>query len=439
MENNEQSHAQIESDNTLDFGALTIRMATSDDFVSFMRLWRICFKDADTFVDWFFDNRFLPEYSVCIEKDGEIICAMQSMPLPIYIREISFPGAIVAGVCTMPEYRGHHLMKRMFTFYLEKMREKGIIAITYRPENFNTYHSLGHFASSRTIHFDMKIKKAVKSANAVGFCRSKLYNNKFDYKLCPIDLLTKSDLLRCYDLYTSVSTLYSGMVKRDFDLFKFKSEDYACVGGEALLLFHNSDLTGYCFFFDMKSKIYGEELISWDLQSTSEIINIFSQIFTSRNLFMKIPSIFTEFLSQNQQKSLLSNEIMVNEIRFTLDPQNVLGITKIEPFIQTLNLKRFANASLLSEIIIEIDDPVLTENSVIINLLGKKTAGNPCIKIAIGSLMQILCGYTDLVSIIENEIKMSPNDTTVMVFDESKILKINEFLRPVNCFVVDEY
>ena len=58
-----------------------VRVAKAEDKKAFYDLWKICFGDSDAFCDWFFRNRFAPDYSVVLETQGKIVICMQSFPL----------------------------------------------------------------------------------------------------------------------------------------------------------------------------------------------------------------------------------------------------------------------------------------------------------------------------------------------------------------------
>ena len=46
-----------------------VRIAKAEDKKAFYDLWKICFGDSDAFCDWFFRNRFAPDYSVVLETE----------------------------------------------------------------------------------------------------------------------------------------------------------------------------------------------------------------------------------------------------------------------------------------------------------------------------------------------------------------------------------
>ena len=39
-------------------------------------LWQSCFGDSDSFLDYYFEKRFIPEYTVCTIEDDELVNAI---------------------------------------------------------------------------------------------------------------------------------------------------------------------------------------------------------------------------------------------------------------------------------------------------------------------------------------------------------------------------
>lgn len=63
-----------------------VRIAKAEDKKAFYDLWKICFGDSNAFCDWFFVNRFAPDYSVILETEGKIVSCMQAFPYTLWIR-----------------------------------------------------------------------------------------------------------------------------------------------------------------------------------------------------------------------------------------------------------------------------------------------------------------------------------------------------------------
>ena len=122
-----------------------VRVAKENDVEGFYRLWKICFGDSDNFCNWLFENRFYPDYSVCLEKNGEILSAMQAVPYKIVVRGKGLPGAMLCGVSTHPDHRKKGFMRKIFTLAMNHLRQKDILLTVHTPAVLESYFSYGHF------------------------------------------------------------------------------------------------------------------------------------------------------------------------------------------------------------------------------------------------------------------------------------------------------
>ena len=433
-----------------------IRMAKTKDKKAYIDLWKICFDDSPAFIDWFFENRFFPEYSACVEIDGVIVAAMQSMPLPLWIRGISIPAAIVVAVCTHPDFRGRHLMKDMFTFYMHQMREKKILAITYKPENIPTYFSLGHYPATRTLHYTAApYPPETGDSGRVPPCDS---GYKSCMRISAIAELSERDLRACFDLYSSIAPFFSGMVDRDEGLFLFKSNDYASDGAKAVLCFddrlpgNQPLLVGYCFFYDTPDEIYGEEFMTKDAAAASRMIRSLRSLPGGKPVDVKMPPDFAASLQAMLDDATpgvapeAASAAAADPVRIafsggaaSLSPQNVMGVTDIAEFLQRLDLSRFEDRDLLNSLAVGIKDLIVEENSITLNLLGEATASPPCLTIGIGYLVQALCGYSAIKDFETKKDDAGQTASPLVIADKAKADRVNQILRQTECFIVDEY
>ena len=122
-----------------------VRVAHQADKKEFDRLWKVCFGDSEAFCDWFFENRFAPEYSIVLETEGEIASCMQAFPYHILIRGREIPGAMLCGVSTHPSQRKKGHMGQIFSYEMNHLRKMGCSVAPPTPAVLPSYFSLGHF------------------------------------------------------------------------------------------------------------------------------------------------------------------------------------------------------------------------------------------------------------------------------------------------------
>ena len=156
-----------------------VRIAKAEDKKAFYDLWKICFGDSDAFCDWFFVNRFAPDYSVVLETEGKIVSCIQAFPYMLWIRGREIPGAMLCGVSTHPDYRKKGYMGQIFTYEMKLLRENGCTTHTC---GFAELFSLRAFSCCGCSVSDLrryvcnKRKCNAYSGYRIGFVISALYS-----------------------------------------------------------------------------------------------------------------------------------------------------------------------------------------------------------------------------------------------------------------------
>lgn len=88
-------------------------------------LWKLCFGDADNFLDLFFAKKYQPQNNTFVMKDGKMWSAVQRLPYTMSYAGMDVPIAYLAGACTLPEQRGKGLMTDLLAQAHRKMYQEG--------------------------------------------------------------------------------------------------------------------------------------------------------------------------------------------------------------------------------------------------------------------------------------------------------------------------
>ena len=73
-------------------------------------LWRTCFGDSEAFIDLYFDRVYQDDNTLTIERNGQIVSALQMLPYTMTYFGTEISVAYISGACTVPEQRGQGLM-----------------------------------------------------------------------------------------------------------------------------------------------------------------------------------------------------------------------------------------------------------------------------------------------------------------------------------------
>ncbi len=237
------------------------RLLTGEDRTQAKVLWQSTFDDPPAFVDWFFKERYLPEWSSGVFDGPRLISVIHGTPMTLSLGSASFRALMTSGVATIPEERGKGHMYAAMRFLQEEASKRGIHALFNHPQRSGAYAHLGFRNSTFTKYW-----------------RGEGVSN-------PGTIVPFSDE-KAYQIYADLSDRYAGFVHRDRTAFRVKMADYATDGAKGFMLEEAGETTGYCVYFD-KEEVYGEEVLS--LTSYGPILHELKHISGSRPLCAKLP------------------------------------------------------------------------------------------------------------------------------------------------------
>ncbi|MHB1315284.1 MAG: GNAT family N-acetyltransferase [Christensenellales bacterium] len=366
-----------------------VRMAAANDLTGIKDLWNVCFHDSKNFTDWFFRYRYAPAYTACIEENGRIISAMQSWPLFLSIRGWIVPAAMVAGVSTHPDYEGRGYMSKMFRFYMQRMREKGILVTPHTPAHLPTFFSKGHYPVSDTAYL---VIDQVKTELAPSI------------PAAPLGGLLDS----LYTAYDTFCGYYSGIVMRSLSDFYFKCADYSADGGMAVIVKNANNVEGYTVFYDTDEGIFAEEFVAREKSVQEKLLNELLCRANNRKLRVKLPP--------DHQLHQFDNVIQIR-------PQGVMGVADLSALLRTVcGNPRF---------VASVSDPVIAEHNGMMDFMGAASKQEPHIRLDAGHLTQLLVGYKSLAEL--------EAEGSAEVLNRSMAQEIDRFLPKCSCFIIDEY
>ena len=110
-------------------------------------LWRVCFTDTEDFIRLYFDEVYQEENTLVIERQGEIVSALQLLPYTMLLNGIEFPVSYICGVSTHPDQRGKGMMAELMTRAEQELSNRNIplaLLIPAEPWLFDIYRKYGY-------------------------------------------------------------------------------------------------------------------------------------------------------------------------------------------------------------------------------------------------------------------------------------------------------
>ena len=240
---------------------MTIRLLTAADRAQAKALWQSVFDDPPAFVDWFFVNRYLPEWSVGVFEGEELISVVHGTPMTLTAGNTSLPALMTSGVATVPRERGKGHMYAAMRYLQYDVEKRGIHALFNHPQRPGAYVHLGFRSSSFTKYWQGE------GSFAPG-------------QIIPFDEE------KAFRVYSAITGRYDGFVRRDWDAFRMKMADYASDGAKGFMLKEAGETVAYCVYFE-KEDVYGEEILS--LTGYGPILHELQRIAGIRPVSAKLP------------------------------------------------------------------------------------------------------------------------------------------------------
>lgn len=205
---------------------MIIRRLTDADRPQAEAMWRDIFEESPAFAAYYFDKRFRPEHAFGA-FDGEKLAAMtHGRPTEILIGGVARSALLVAGVSTLPEYRGQGLMHQLMTLLIEHAKDSDFSCCYLHPVAESLYASLGfqNGADALIVHSD-----------EVHAHETYVLSKQFH----------ADDMLF---VYQELQKTHDGMELRDEAEFLTVFQDYAIDGAKVLIAHENDRPIGYIIF-----------------------------------------------------------------------------------------------------------------------------------------------------------------------------------------------
>ncbi len=96
---------------------------------SFKKIWKICFGDTDSYIDFFFANRFDTCKSVAMRDGEKVIGAMYLMPVSVYEYGVLKHGFYGYAIGILPQYRGRGIYADLDKLIYEYIKRHNLFYI----------------------------------------------------------------------------------------------------------------------------------------------------------------------------------------------------------------------------------------------------------------------------------------------------------------------
>ncbi|HBG7673737.1 TPA: GNAT family N-acetyltransferase [Clostridioides difficile] len=394
---------------------MEIRYAKEEEIESIKEIWSYCFNDTESFMKYYFNDKYKSENTVVALDEGKIISSLQLNQYKLLLNSKVYNTSYVVGVSTLPEGRGAGYMNKVMKFTLNELYKKGQLVSILMPIDYRLYRRFGYE------HCYDQIEYTINTDD--------LKNFKSSGKMIKSNLSQIDDLIRIDRAFLNE---VNGNVLKDEHYYENLFKEIQSEDG-FLYIHEGNEKYGYIVYFLQEDKMFVRELFYKNIDALKSML----KFIYNHNTQCKIVTISTP---------------TIDKIRFILDNPKDSDI-KIKPFMmgRVINVKKFIEdidieKDINSSFNLLIEDKFIDENNglfkisiqnkkVSVEQLDKKGAEKPQedfdIKLDINTLTQLSFSYIDVnEAIFLNDIKDVSEETleTLNCIFSKKNNYINEYI-----------
>lgn len=394
---------------------MEIRYAKEEEIESIKEIWSYCFNDTESFMKYYFNDKYKSENTVVALDEGKIISSLQLNQYKLLLNSKVYNTSYVVGVSTLPEGRGAGYMNKVMKFTLNELYKKGQLVSILMPIDYRLYRRFGYE------HCYDQIEYTINTDD--------LKNFKSSGKMIKSNLSQIDDLIQIDRTFLNE---VNGNVLKDEHYYENLFKEIQSEDG-FLYIHEGNEKDGYIVYFLQEDKLFVRELFYKNIDALKSML----KFIYNHNTQCKIVTISTP---------------TIDKIRFILDNPKDSDI-KIKPFMmgRVINVKKFIEDidienDINSSFNLLIEDKFIDENNglfkisiqnkkVSVEQLDKKGAEKPQedfdIKLDINTLTQLSFSYIDVnEAIFLNDIKDVSEETleTLNCIFSKKNNYINEYI-----------
>ncbi|MGX9757247.1 GNAT family N-acetyltransferase [Clostridioides difficile] len=359
---------------------MEIRYAKEEEIESIKEIWSYCFNDSESFMKYYFNDKYKYENTVIALDEGKIVSSLQLNQYKLSLNSKVYNTSYVVGVSTLPEGRGTGYMSKVIKFTLNELYNKGQVVSILMPIDYRLYRRFGYE------HCYDQIEYTIKTDD--------LKNFKSNGKMIKANLSQIDDLIKIDKAFLNE---VNGNVLKDEHYYENLFKEIQSEDGH-LYTHEGNEKDGYIVYFLQGDKMFVKELFYKNIDALKSML----KFIYNHNTQCKIATIATP---------------TIDKIRFILDNPKDCEI-KLKPFMmgRVINVKQFIedidiDKDINSSIILYIEDKYIEENNGLfkVSIQNRKVMveklNRECtdgiqdgfdIKLDINTLTQLAFSYIDI-------------------------------------------
>ncbi|CEH33160.1 GNAT family N-acetyltransferase [Romboutsia lituseburensis] len=370
---------------------MKIRHAKEDELKDIKNIWNYCFNDGESFVEYYFKDKYKRHNTIVVEDEGEVVSSLQLNQYKINLNNKIYNTSYVVGVSTLPQVRGRGYMKNIMKFMLKELYRKNQLVSILMPIDYRLYRKYGYEHCYDQIEYNINIED--------------LSSYKINGKLYKANRYNINELV---DISKDFLKDVNGNVERDDKFYQSLLEEIKSENGH-IYIHENDGSEGYIIYFLDGETMFVREIYYKNMDSLKSMLKFI-------------------YNHNTQCKKVKISAPINDKIKFVLDNPRTCDI-KIKPFMmgRIINLKAYLESLTIKSNIegslnILVKDNYIENNNGVFKiqiknnrLFVEKVNEKHTVSFNINTLTQLAFSYIDIdEAILLNDLKISKRDISLL-------------------------
>ena len=233
---------------------MNMRYAKEEEIDDIKEIWNYCFNDEESFVNYYFNNKYDNNNTIVACEDKDIVSSLQLNQYKIKLDGKEYETSYVVGVSTFPQVRGRGYMKKIMEYSLNELYKRNQLVSILMPIDYRLYRKYGYEHCYDQLEYSINIED-LKNFNLLG----RLYkaSEKHIDDLIDINNLFLSDV--------------NGNTVRDKEYYINLFKEVESENGH-IYVYKDGSYKGYIIYFLNGDSMLVRELFYKDLDSLKSIL-----------------------------------------------------------------------------------------------------------------------------------------------------------------------
>ena len=147
---------------------MNMRYAKEEEIDDIKEIWNYCFNDEESFVNYYFNNKYDNNNTIVACEDKDIVSSLQLNQYKIKLDGKEYETSYVVGVSTFPQVRGRGYMKKIMEYSLNELYKRNQLVSILMPIDYRLYRKYGYEHCYDQLEYSINIED-LKNFNLFGW------------------------------------------------------------------------------------------------------------------------------------------------------------------------------------------------------------------------------------------------------------------------------